>query len=135
KAFDMLTVAARAAANVESIESVIIVNRNSYAEGAPIGQDHIEAREKRRDDARHFEYLRNDLFSGKRVALWSIDRAVFSSCELSKAAETMAEDPLIILYTSGTTGKPKGIAHTHGSFPIKAAQDMAFGTDVGVGTR
>lgn len=43
---------------------------------------------------------------------------------------TDAEDPLMIIYTSGTTGKPKGALHTHCGFPVKAAQDMAFGTDV-----
>ncbi|MGQ0600275.1 MAG: AMP-binding protein, partial [Anaerolineales bacterium] len=46
-------------------------------------------------------------------------------------AEIMdAEDLLMIIYTSGTTGKPKGAVHTHCGFPVKAAQDMAFGTDV-----
>jgi acetyl-CoA synthetase len=34
------------------------------------------------------------------------------------------------IYTSGTTGKPKGAIHTHCGFPVKSAQDMAFGTDI-----
>src|SRR5438093_1362891 len=43
------------------------------------------------------------------------------------------EDPLMIIYTSGTTGKPKGTLHVHGGFPVKSAQDMAHGFDVGDG--
>ncbi|HEX6386252.1 MAG TPA: AMP-binding protein [Anaerolineae bacterium] len=43
---------------------------------------------------------------------------------------TSAEDLLMIIYTSGTTGKPKGAVHTHCGFPVKGAQDMAFGTDL-----
>jgi acetyl-CoA synthetase len=41
------------------------------------------------------------------------------------------EDPLMVIYTSGTTGRPKGAVHVHGGFPIKTAQDMAHGFDMG----
>jgi acetyl-CoA synthetase len=41
------------------------------------------------------------------------------------------ETPLMVIYTSGTTGPPKGAVHVHGGFPLKAAQDMAQGFDVG----
>ncbi len=43
---------------------------------------------------------------------------------------TDAEEPLMIIYTSGTTGLAKGAVHTHCGFPVKSAQDMAFGTDM-----
>ena len=48
----------------------------------------------------------------------------------AETADTAAEDLLMIIYTSGTTGRPKGAVHTHCGFPVKAAQDMAFGMDV-----
>ncbi len=51
---------------------------------------------------------------------------------VAAAERTSAEDVVMLIYTSGTTGRPKGAVHTHCGFPIKAAQDMAFGLDVHV---
>jgi acetyl-CoA synthetase len=41
-----------------------------------------------------------------------------------------ANDPLAIIYTSGTSGKPKGIVHSHGGFLVKAALDFGYLFDV-----
>lgn len=100
KAVEMKSIADEAAEQIDSLKHLIVLKRTGQA---------IKMKEER------------DHWWHELVNIQS-DKA--------KTEITSAEDPLMIIYTSGTTGKPKGAVHTHCGFPVKAAQDMAFGTDV-----
>jgi len=41
-----------------------------------------------------------------------------------------AEDPLFLLYNSGTTGRPKAIVHTHGGYQVGVATTLKYAFDV-----
>jgi acetyl-CoA synthetase len=100
KAVEMKSIADEAAELIPTLQHMIVLNRTGQPIKMNAGRDHW----------------------------WH--ELVESQSDVCKTEQTNAEDPLMIIYTSGTTGKPKGALHTHCGFPVKAAQDMAFGTDV-----
>ncbi len=63
--------------------------------------------------------------AGRDIAWEELGRSARGPTEAMRS-----DEPLLLLYTSGTTGRPKGTVHGHAGLPIKAAQDWAFGMDV-----
>ncbi len=108
KSINMKAIADEALQAVESVQTVIVYPRIGAESGAKSGAE-------------------IDLIAGRDV-WW--DEFVAGQPSTAPTERTKAEDPVMVIYTSGTTGRPKGAVHTHCGFPIKAAQDMAFGFDI-----
>jgi acetyl-CoA synthetase len=47
-----------------------------------------------------------------------------------KVEPTSTSDTLLLAYTSGTTGRPKGAVHTHAGFLAKVAMEVAYAFDI-----
>ncbi len=62
---------------------------------------------------------------------WYHDLMALPVADPKAATEVMdAEDPLFILYTSGTTGKPKAILHTHGGYMVWTSTTLKWVFDL-----
>ncbi|MEO5997977.1 MAG: AMP-binding protein [Chitinophagaceae bacterium] len=69
-----------------------------------------------------------ELLSGKQVSLkiivsgcregWISFDKILEEDTVADAADTNADDPLFLFFTSGTTGMPKVVTHTHLSYPF-----------------
>jgi acetyl-CoA synthetase len=62
------------------------------------------------------------------VAPW--DELLADSPGVLEAARLDSEHPYLLTYTSGTTGRPKGVLHVHGGFLVSIAREAAYQADV-----
>ncbi len=66
----------------------------------------------------------------------SVEHVVLAPFELAEqpgelpALQVDSETPYLLTYTSGTTGKPKGVVHVQGGFLVSIAREAAYQADV-----
>jgi acetyl-CoA synthetase len=73
--------------------------------------------------------------SVEHVVTWAREDGSWDGIDLGPGElpplEVDSEHPYLLTYTSGTTGKPKGVLHVQGGFLVSIAREVAYQADAG----
>ncbi len=118
--------ASAARARFEQLEPVLLVHASSYVHG---GREH-----DRSDVVAELQDALPSLRATLEVGTPAWTDAVSGTAELEPVALPFGH-PLWVLFSSGTTGRPKGIVHGHGGAMLEQAKVAALHFDLGPGER
>ena len=118
------------ASRLEACVPAVVVTADGYTRrGRPIAMKEVADRAIEMAGVTPSVLVVSNL--GRTDAPWTRGRdrwweEALDAAERLPALTTSSEDPVLLAYTSGTTGKPKGVVHVQGGLTAKLAVEGAF---------